>query len=61
MIRTFSCHICGDYFKSAKPQDPERDRNKGTCEMCKRQQVSDLVRFHGLSAQEATERTEKFA
>jgi hypothetical protein len=30
----FSCHCCTKRFLSARPQDPQRDEGRGTCEDC---------------------------
>lgn len=58
---TFRCHICGKPFESRKPQDPERDRGFGTCQVCTPRQVDDLVKHHFMERKAAEERTEQFA
>lgn len=45
MNRYTRCHCCGAGFRSAKPQDPERDTGFGTCDACHARVAASWVRW----------------
>ena len=48
----FSCHCCGESFKTIKPQDPARDTGYGTCAGCHKR-VARSWEEHGFPGDES--------
>jgi transcription elongation factor Elf1 len=64
--RRFSCHCCGESFRSAKPPDPQRDTGFGTCKACHERVARSWVE-HGfpgddrITYEEVIDRLNKYA
>jgi hypothetical protein len=46
-VKGYTCHCCGERFRTDKPRDPQRDIGYGTCEAC-HPRVAESWAKHGF-------------